>query len=453
MTQTLPVATSPSSTGPPAEATITAGSATITAVQVPGSTGLVVIDGSTLSLGGAALTVSGQTLSLGASGIIAAGAGVTTTIPFSAAPVESEVPGEAIITAGSRTLTAIEVPGTTGLVAINGHTISIGGSPMVMAGQTLSLAPSGIIAAGAGGTSTIPFSGAPVGSELPGEAVITAGSRTLTAVEVPGATGLVMINGHTISIGGSPMVMAGQTFSLASSGIVAANVGSTTIIPIGSATPLFTGLHGKAVITAASTTFTAMQVPGASGVVEIDGSTISLGGAALTVGGYTLSLTGGGFVVSSSGQSAETVAFSTATDSVQEVASFTAGGETHTVVENGDDPGQVVLDGSKTLSVGGSAVTISGATITLGPGGVLLDGTSTLAWHTTTAAASGRSGSRPESESPASTGSGATITGNSSPTSAAASASSTSGAGRLGHNLIPVLIAVMFSMSLLLSLS
>ncbi|KAI9700943.1 MAG: hypothetical protein M1820_006588 [Bogoriella megaspora] len=200
------------SSAPATRAVFTLGSSLVTAT--PGQP--LVIGTETLTAGGSALTTSGETISLGSSGVIVDGS----TVVFSSSDdtfMETEAPFTISGTAytGYALGSGIEViAGPSGFLT----TISVSGPAATIAGQTIS-AESGAIEVG---TSRGAFRTEQASVEQ--EAVFTAGGKTSTAVESPAATGsgdVAVIDGSiTLSVGGPASVVAGDTVSFGSSGLV-----------------------------------------------------------------------------------------------------------------------------------------------------------------------------------------------------------------------------------------
>lgn len=146
--------------------TFEAGGSTFTAIQQGGTSQGVVIDGTTLSMGEAAM-INGDTISLSPTGLIEINAdGSTSTIALSASEItvapSTEV--EALLTlshAGmEEIITAYQLKGERGVIEIDGHTLSIGGEALTTAGVTISLAPGGQLVTRSAGESSwdiIPF--------------------------------------------------------------------------------------------------------------------------------------------------------------------------------------------------------------------------------------------------------------------------------------------------------
>ncbi|KAK3663988.1 hypothetical protein LTR22_005208 [Elasticomyces elasticus] len=357
------VAQSPLPTGgAPASVTFTASGQAITAVQDPSSPNVVNVDGVTVTRGGDPATVNGVPVSYASSGLVAGSSLVL--------PVSAEGAATTTFVAGSQTFEVSQdgSGGPTVLVAGGSTRTLIPGQATIIDGVTFSPQATGGIVVG--GTSTVQPLVAQASPTSPAEAVITLGSQTLTAIQVSGASASVVeIAGTTLSESGSPITISGQVISAASNGIV---VGSQTVtysagVQASPADP------AEAVITLGGQTVTAMQGLGASeSVVEVAGTTLSVGGSAATISGQVVSAASNGVVVGS-----QTVAYSAGE---LPSAVFTASGSAFTAVE-GSDSGVVVVDGT-TLSVGGPAQTIDGVVLSAATNGVVVGGSTTVAFLT-----------------------------------------------------------------------
>ncbi|KAK6388661.1 hypothetical protein LTR65_007334 [Meristemomyces frigidus] len=367
-----------------------------------------------LTSGGSAAVVSDHTISQSVIEVLADGDSSTIAQISSASDPETG----AIVSLGGVPVTASQLTGSSGVVVVvvvAQHTLSIGGSAAIISGQTVSAASSGLVV----GSTTAPLAALPAsGSSSASEAVVALGGNTITASAVSGASGVVVIAGQTLSAGGPEITVSGQAVTEASDGLV---VGGTTIafssIPAVADPALWSG----AVLALGGTTVTASELSGQSGVVVIGDKTLSAGGPAVTtdghvkqqpteavltinntpvtavslsngdvlIGSYTLSA--GGPAIETDGQvvsyglggvvvdGTSTVSFSDAPSASagasQTEAVFTIGGSSITAAELAN--GAAVI-GSKTLSIGGPAVTIGSHVVSEGSTGIVVDGTSTI---------------------------------------------------------------------------
>jgi hypothetical protein len=179
------------------------------------------------------------------------------------------------------------------------------------------------------------------------------------------------LDGQTLTPGGPAITVDGQTISLASAGLV--EDGST--VPFDSQA---TSNEIVAPITASGSTYTAFEDPSHPGTWIVDGTTLSAGGPAITFHGETISAASNGLIVDGS-----SVPLTTQTPTVEDVAYFIdEDGVTHTVLAT-LGASTAVVDGSITLTLGGSGTTVDGESLSLASGGLVVDGT-TESWGLTT---------------------------------------------------------------------
>ncbi|KAK3116652.1 hypothetical protein LTR53_002766 [Teratosphaeriaceae sp. CCFEE 6253] len=268
-TSTIAFSPPNANTGAAQTAVITDGGTTFTAVG--DGSGAVVVGGTTLTAGGAAVTVASQVFSAASSGLIIDG---TRKVAFSTiAGATADSAQTAIVTGGGSTFTAVqEDPGT---VAVGGTTLIAGEAAVTIAGQVFSAAPSGLVI---DGTSTAAFSAiAAATPNAPETAIVTAGGSTFTAIQE--GPGTVVVGGSTLTVGGAAVTLANsQVFSEAASGLVVDGTSTIAFTTIADATP---NAAETTIITAGGSTFTAIQE--GPGTVVVGGSTLTVGGAAVTL--------------------------------------------------------------------------------------------------------------------------------------------------------------------------
>ncbi|GAB1740365.1 hypothetical protein NU219Hw_g5471t1 [Hortaea werneckii] len=192
-----------------------------TAVQ-HASASTAVIDGTPMSVGGPALSFGDDTVSMAPGGLVLQSNGKQDTIAFDQAQAQITKDVAAILTLDHSGITAYALESdptsTPRGIVLDGTTLFAGGSAVTISGNTISLASSGIIIATDGSTSTISL---PTASSLPESmAVLTLGSRTVTAHLVAESPGVVDIGGNCFSIGGQAITMDGEVISAASSGVI-----------------------------------------------------------------------------------------------------------------------------------------------------------------------------------------------------------------------------------------
>ena len=288
-------------------AIITAGGQTFT---VQSSGGLVIVGGETLQSGGAVATFpDGQVVSAGSSGLIVGSGSSATIASFSALPGATTTAGTGvIITAGGQIFTA---QSSGGIISIDGQTFTVGGPAVTLPnGQVISAASSGIVVGAGSAAVTDAFSALPgVKSTVESGVIVTAGGQPLTA-ESSGS--LVVVEGQTLTVGGAAVTLPdGQVVSADSTGIV---VGTGTA----AITEAFSALPGsgtakpvsEAVLTLGGTTISASE--GSSGVVVVEGHTLSPGGSAATIDGTVISAGTSGIVVGGTNSQSSTVFYSSA---------------------------------------------------------------------------------------------------------------------------------------------
>ncbi|KAI7548318.1 hypothetical protein KC331_g4480 [Hortaea werneckii] len=190
-------------------------------VYKPESTGLAVIDSTTLSVGGSALSKDGQELSLAPSGLAVASGSETKLLPFTASdrPPASVSADVATLTIASSTIIATRLA-STAVVIGESHTLQVGGPAYTANDEiALTLGPEGLIVANKDQTSTLLATSKP--SPTPShQIVITAGGKTWTAAQLShqeGSKGL-SIGDTTLYQDGPALTRSGKVLSAASDG-------------------------------------------------------------------------------------------------------------------------------------------------------------------------------------------------------------------------------------------
>ncbi|KAI7190260.1 hypothetical protein KC363_g4502 [Hortaea werneckii] len=183
------------------------------------SASVAVFDGTTVSVGGPALTFGDDTVSMAPGGLVLQSKGKQDTITFAQAQAQETT---AMLTLGANGMTGYAFGSDpTSMprgIVVDGTTLLAGESAIAVSGDTISLRRSGVIVANDGSTSTLPLTAA---SPLPeSKAVLTLGSRTVTAHQVAQSPGVVEIGGTRISVGGHVITVDGDIVSAASNGIV-----------------------------------------------------------------------------------------------------------------------------------------------------------------------------------------------------------------------------------------
>ncbi|KAL9087734.1 MAG: hypothetical protein Q9165_006501 [Trypethelium subeluteriae] len=357
----------------------------------PNHPGGIIVGGASIGKG-QATTVAGTVISNGAQGIIV---GSSSTMPVPS-PGAGAAPSAAVFTMLGQTYTA--QPGKP--VVVDGATISPGGPATTVGGQVISAGPSGVVIDGssiaysaapshtASATSseyTVQFSNIPnvadSGSPAQQAAFTGASGKGFTAVEpANGASTAVLGNSITLSVGGSSTVIDGRTVSLAPSGLVVD--GQTDTFTSGTYYPSSSGQI--AIYTdGQGHQHTAVEVIGKSSTAVIDGSvTLTAGGPATVLNGMTLTLASSGLVVDGP--------VPTPGAGEQNAVFTDASGRTHTAVEVGGASNTAVIDGSVTMTVGGSSTVLNGETLSLASTGLVVDGSTEAFTPAATSSATGK---------------------------------------------------------------
>lgn len=307
-------------------------------IAVQSASGIVVLDSTTLSVGGSAAVIAGQTVHLASTGIVV---GSSNAIDFSSRPSETlaaqvPTPAEAVavVTIGSSQFTAVQT--VSGVAVLDGNTLSVSGSSAFIAGQTIAHAASGIVVdssiAIAFSPSTTDFTTASsYPSSAESVAVLTIGGSTVSAIQL--SFGVVAVGSMTLNAAASSAVIAGQIIHLGPLGIV---VGSSTIpfstITVASqASAQSQQTLTQALLPWGSATVTAIAA-GPPGGVAIGRTTLTPGSPGITISGEIISLaTDSEIVVAGT----STIRFSTVTATGLVGLAQTASGTETTVLVGG----------------------------------------------------------------------------------------------------------------------
>jgi hypothetical protein len=237
----------------------TGDSGTFTALSASDGSNNVIIQGSSTTLTlipGESAVVDGEIVRVDSTGGFVAGTSTaddqSQVTPATSGAVIQVTAGT--FEAGGSTFTAIQQGGTSAGVIIDGTTLSIGEAATI-AGDTISLSPTGLIEINAdGSTSTIALSASEitVAPSAEVEALLTlshAGiEEIITAYQLEGQRGVVEIDGYTLSVGGEALTTAGVTVTLAPGGyLVTRSAGETgwDTIPFASVTQTRPGLPSR----------------------------------------------------------------------------------------------------------------------------------------------------------------------------------------------------------------
>ncbi|KAK5712577.1 hypothetical protein LTR17_017892 [Elasticomyces elasticus] len=196
-----------------------------------------------------------------------------------------------------------------------------------------------------------------------------------TASQVPGQPSQYALPDTTVSVGGSAATVSGHTVSADSSGLA---VDSTLVVANDGNDQ--TGISGSQidppviVVTTNGLSFTASEVSGQPAAYTLPGTMVSVGGPAATIDGHTVSAGASGLVVD--GMAAGS--FSTpAPGSIGLLVTTVTYGEQSFTISQDAANGNTVVDGSITITVGGSATSINGQYVSAGQNGIVV-GTSTV---------------------------------------------------------------------------
>ena len=356
-TQTFSAAT----TTTPSVALVTLGSQTLQITQAS----TVVVGSSTLVVGGSAATINGEAISLASQGVLVDGI----SVPFTVAATAPTTSQGAVFRIGSQTYTAL---GALGTVTFDGVTLTPG-QVATVSGSVISDASTGVVV----GSSTYAFTSIAGAVQTNAVAKFTISGVAYTASMVPGSSGAAIVDGTTLSVGGSPVTINGQVVSEGLSGIIVgtSNYPFSTITDSASVAQQS---NIEAIFTIGGSTHTATAVPGSSGLVAIDGTTLSVGGPAVTIDGQVVSEGSSGLVIGGT----TTAAFSAVGSQQSNIdAIVTVGSSVYTATSVPGSNGVVVIDGT-TLSIGGPVATINGRIVSEDSSGIVVGGTTTAAFST-----------------------------------------------------------------------
>ncbi|KAL9093048.1 MAG: hypothetical protein Q9165_004186 [Trypethelium subeluteriae] len=287
------------------------------------------------------------------------------------APVIAEIGSRPVVAGQSGTIvvgTQTLRPGATGTVG--SIPVSIGSAGIYVAFGARSSARNGVAG--------------PIRSALslpqsaPMNEVLTIGSQTITAGSVPGSSGVYKVGSFFLTVNGKAATVSGKVVSAVPDGIVIE--GSTIRL-----SPLSAGVDASeptqalgALIPFGTKSVKAIETTGPGGEREIllAGSTLQVEGSPILQGGETISAGPFGIVVDRDGK-AMTIPLSVvsiAGDASVSGATFDIGLSKITAVEQANPSGgpSIIAVGTRTLTVGGSAVAIDGETISAGPSGIFI---------------------------------------------------------------------------------
>ncbi|KAK5127522.1 hypothetical protein LTR85_006861 [Meristemomyces frigidus] len=214
----------------------------------------------------------------------------------------------------------------------------------------------------------------------------------------------ISVAGTTLSVGGPEIVSAGNTLTLGSSGLVLLNAqgtqavnaaqdqsqsltGGTSVLTAGFLTLTAAAVEAtaqsetqedpKAQTTVGSHTFSVVQNPSATDVEVVDGSmTVTAGGSIQTIDAQTVSAASGDLVIDGTIVLLTDSSLSTIGETQASGAQVVAASHTFSIIQNPSSGGVDIVDGSITLTAGGSVETVEGQIISAASGVLVIDGSS-----------------------------------------------------------------------------
>ncbi|KAI9712013.1 MAG: hypothetical protein M1820_001721 [Bogoriella megaspora] len=279
------VVSSSATPGPQNAATVVIDSDTLTAKQLSGVSEAIVFGSQTLRPEGPAATVNGQTVKENGNGAIIVG---SNTIALTAAiPAPHDNVGSGLISIGGQQVTAVN---QNSVNAVGSDTLSVGGAAATINGQVVSALYGGLQV----GSTSMPLEDART-APGPAMASVRIGGQAYTVSAAVGSNSPVAVAGHTLSAGGRPAVIDGQTISAYSGGLL---IGTSTIS---------LGIYGSSVqvpggslVTIGSEILTAYGMDPSNSVIAVGEHTLTAGGSAITTAGETISAASGGLEIDGS---------------------------------------------------------------------------------------------------------------------------------------------------------
>jgi hypothetical protein len=175
-------------------ASVTVDSEMYSASALPDQNDAMIVDGHTLPKGGAAARIHGQVIAYGSEGL-------SILSSIASATVNGEMHA------------ASNLPNQFGTLLLDGHTLSQGGPPVSIDGHIVTYGSKGLSVADSTALATATF------IAESGKLTIALDGTAYTATPVPGSSGGVILQGQTLSIGGSGITIAGQFVTKGSDGI------------------------------------------------------------------------------------------------------------------------------------------------------------------------------------------------------------------------------------------
>jgi hypothetical protein len=175
----------------------------------------VILDGKTLKMG-QVTTISGSRISVASDGIVVG----SSTAMFHEMDGSATNAGTAVTIDGT-VYTASTISGQPGAVLLAGQTLRQGGTAVKIDGQVITNGPNGISVIKPTASATV----TPAANLV--ETTLVIDGTTYTATSVPGKSGVVVLHGQTLSVGGPAVTVSGHLITEGSNGISV--VGSTSM--------------------------------------------------------------------------------------------------------------------------------------------------------------------------------------------------------------------------------
>jgi hypothetical protein len=368
----------PQSSSPSPTVVAAVGSNTFSAV--PGSSGVILPDGFTVSVGQVTTIADASSspivVSVGSSNLVVGSESyvLPTSVPVESKQTQPITPVAIVTLGGDSVISAL--PGASSVV-VGTQIASIGGAAVTEGGNIVKLTPSGVEVGDTGNnavsTYSIPAaSSPPQQSSTPVNVGVVNGQSISVAPASAQISSIAIIGDQTISLGGPAATISGgvNVASLGSSGVVIQAPSGTITIPVPSDT---TTLTNVAVVSGQSISFTPVMGQSLSAAV-VDGQSLSIGAPAAKIsGGYVVSLGSSGIVVQASGSTITTIAVAPEATNSANVGVING----QTISIGAGSPGspntQIAVVAGHTLTAGGPVATLSGGEIaSLGSSGVVV---------------------------------------------------------------------------------
>ncbi|KAM3075651.1 hypothetical protein ACMFMG_007784 [Clarireedia jacksonii] len=347
---------------------------------VPGSSGVILPNGSTASAGQVTTVADASNslvvVSVGSSNLVIGLESyvLPTSAPIASTQVQPTTPVAIVTLSGDSVISA--APGASSVV-VGSQIASIGGAAVTEGGNVVKLTPSGVEIGdtdnNAVSTYSIPAAlPSPQQSSIPVNVGVVNGQSISV---IPGSTqqsSIAVIGDQTITLGGPAATLSGgvNVASLGSSGVIIQAPSGTITIPVHSDTPISTNI---AVVNGQSLSVAPIVGQSLSGAA-VNGQSLSIGAPAATIsGGYVISLGSSGVVVQASGSTITTIAVAPEATNLANVGIIN--GQTISIAAGSSSSSKtpIAVVAGHTLTAGGPVATLSGGEIaSLGPSGVVV---------------------------------------------------------------------------------